>query len=110
MQQKLQQFIEIVKRDSAVDTVGGSSAGFSGATNIASVFVALKPLNERKLSAKQVIERLRGRLAAVAGATLFLQSVGDIGAGGRSANAAERVDAETRRRAAIRSRPVRCQQ
>jgi len=40
------------------------------------------------LAADRVIERLRGNLAAVAGATLFLQSVGDLGAGGRSGNAA----------------------
>ena len=35
-----------------------------------------------------MIERLRGELATVAGATLFLQSIGDLGAGGRSGNAA----------------------
>ncbi|MBV9565182.1 MAG: efflux RND transporter permease subunit, partial [Bradyrhizobium sp.] len=38
--------------------------------------------------ADKVIERLRGELSAVAGATLFLQSIGDLGAGGRSGNAA----------------------
>jgi multidrug efflux pump len=48
----------------------------------------LKPISERNLPADRVIERLRGNLAAVAGATLFLQSVGDLGAGGRSGNAA----------------------
>jgi multidrug efflux pump len=93
MQGKLTQYIDIVKSDPAVDTAVGSTGGSSpgpggGATNSGSVFVALKPLSERKLSAEQVIERLRGRLASVAGATLFLQSVGDLGAGGRSANAA----------------------
>ncbi|MGN9361756.1 efflux RND transporter permease subunit, partial [Enterococcus faecium] len=36
----------------------------------------------------KVIERLREPLASVAGATLFLQSIGDLGAGGRSGNAA----------------------
>ena len=46
-----------------------------------------KPLRDRKLSADQVIERLRGELAAVPGATLFLQAVGDLGTGGRSSNA-----------------------
>jgi multidrug efflux pump len=92
MQQKLTQFIEIVKSDPAVDIAvgftGGAGPGPGGSTNTGSVFASLKPLAERKLSAEQVIERLRGRLTAVAGAQLFLQSVGDLGAGGRSANAA----------------------
>jgi len=48
---------------------------------------ALKPLSERKISADQVIRRLRGQLAQVAGATLFLQAVQDIRVGGRAANA-----------------------
>ena len=39
------------------------------------------------MSADQVIAQLRGELTAVPGATLFLQSVGDLGAGGRSGNA-----------------------
>jgi multidrug efflux pump len=47
----------------------------------------LKPLRARALSADQVITQLRGELAAVPGATLFLQAVGDLGAGGRSSNA-----------------------
>ena len=51
------------------------------------MFVSLKPLRDRKLSADEVIGRLRGELSAVPGATLFLQSVGDLGTGGRSGNA-----------------------
>jgi multidrug efflux pump len=92
MRQKLTQFIDIVKSDPAVATAvgftGGSGPGPGGATNTGTVFASLKPIAERKISAEQVIERLRGQLAAVAGATLFLQSVGDLGAGGRSGNAA----------------------
>jgi multidrug efflux pump len=92
MRQKLTQFIDIVKKDSAVDTVvgftGGSGPGPGGQTNKGTVFASLKPISERKIHADRVIERLRGELAAVAGATLFLQSIGDLGAGGRSGNAA----------------------
>ena len=51
------------------------------------MFVSLKPLRDRKLSADEVIGRLRSELAAVPGATLFLQAVGDLGTGGRSGNA-----------------------
>jgi multidrug efflux pump len=92
MREKLTRFIDIVKQDSAVATVvgftGGGGPGPGQATNTGTVFASLKPMGERSLSAEQVIERLRGELAAVAGATLFLQSVGDLGAGGRSGNAA----------------------
>ena len=92
MRQKLTQFIEIVKNDPAVDTVvaftGGSGPGPGGSTNTGTVFASLRPLSERKLPADQIIGRLRTELAAVAGATLFLQSIGDLGAGGRSGNAA----------------------
>jgi multidrug efflux pump len=92
MQQKLTQFIDIVKSDPAVDIVvgftGGSGPGPGAATNTGTVFASLKPISERKIRAEQVIEGLRGKLAAVAGATLFLQSIGDLGAGGRSGNAA----------------------
>jgi len=92
MQQKLTQFVRIVKNDPAVDTAvgftGGSGPGPGGSTNTGTVFASLKPIGERKMPADQVIGRLRGELAAVAGATLFLQSIGDLGAGGRSGNAA----------------------
>ena len=92
MQQKLAQFIDIVRSDPAVDTAvgftGGAGPGPGGSTNTGSVFASLKPLDQRKLSAEQVIERLRDKLTAVAGAQLFLQSIGDLGAGGRTANAA----------------------
>ena len=92
MREKLTRFIDIVKSDPAVETVvgftGGSGPGPGQATNTGTVFASLKPIGERNLSAEHVIERLRGQLAAVAGATLFLQSVGDLGAGGRSGNAA----------------------
>ena len=92
MREKLTQYIDIVKSDPAVDTAvgftGGGGAGPGGATNTGTVFASLKPIGERKLRADQVIERLRDPLATVAGATLFLQSIGDLGAGGRSGNAA----------------------
>ncbi len=51
------------------------------------MFVALKPLSQRKETADQVIARLRGKLAKEPGANLFLQPVQDIRIGGRSANA-----------------------
>jgi len=90
MSKKLVQFMKIVKQDPAVDTVvgftGGGSAG-GAQTNSGSIFVALKPKSQRKLSADEVIGRLRPKLNQVAGARLFLQSVQDIRVGGRQSNA-----------------------
>jgi len=85
MRDKLRQFIGIIRADPAVESVVGFTGG--GQTNSGFVFVALKPLSERKLSVFQVIGRLRGKLAHVAGARLFLQAVQDIRAGGRASNA-----------------------
>ena len=85
MQQKLAQFANIIKKDPAVDTVVGFTGG--GSTNSGFMFVALRPSEQRKLSADEVIARLRRKLAAVPGATLFLQAVQDIRVGGRASNA-----------------------
>jgi multidrug efflux pump len=89
MRQKLQQFIAIIRKDPAVDTVVGFTGGGTGGgqTNGGFIFMSLKPLSERKISADQVIRRLRGELAQVPGASLFLQAVQDIRVGGRAANA-----------------------
>jgi multidrug efflux pump len=90
MQQKLTQVVGIIADDPAVDNVIGFSggAGGGGATvNTARMFVALKPQDERKLTADQVITRLRGKLAAVPGAPAFLQAVQDLRVGGRASNA-----------------------
>jgi multidrug efflux pump len=63
--------------------------GFTGGqqTNSGFVFVSLRPLDERSISADGVIARLRREMAVVPGATLFLQSVQDIRVGGRASNA-----------------------
>jgi multidrug efflux pump len=86
MRGKLQQFIEIVGSDPAVESVVGFTGGSQ--TNTGNVFVALKSLTERHhMSSDQVIARLRGRLAKVPGARLFLQASQDVRVGGRQSNA-----------------------
>jgi multidrug efflux pump len=85
MQKKLTQFINIIKSDAAVETVVGFTGGSQ--TNSGFVFVSLKPMSERKISADGVIARLRREMAVIPGATLFLQAVQDIRVGGRSSNA-----------------------
>jgi multidrug efflux pump len=90
MRLRMARFVDIVKADPAVENVvaftGGSGPG-SSATNTGRMFVALKPLEERKVSADQVINRLRPQLAQVPGASLFLQAVQDLRIGGIQSNA-----------------------
>ena len=87
MQKKFMQFIEIIKRDPAVATVGGFAGG--QATNSGNVFITLKPPHERGLSTDEVIDRLRPELEKVAGARLFLRAGGQIGGGGRQGNGSQ---------------------
>jgi len=85
MQQKLAQFVNIIKSDPAVETAVGFTGG--GQTNSGFVFVSLKPLDQRKISADGVIRRLRREMTVVPGASLFLQAVQHIRVGGRASNA-----------------------
>ena len=85
MQQKLVNYVELVRADPAVENVTAYTGG--GQRNSASMFIALKPLSERQISADQVIARLRPKLAREPGANLFLQAQQDIRVGGRPGNA-----------------------
>jgi multidrug efflux pump len=86
MKRKLQEVAAIIQADPAVNTVTGFGP-FGGGGASANVTIALKPLAERRISADQVIARLRPKLNRVTGVSTFLQAVQDIGGGGgRSAN------------------------
>jgi multidrug efflux pump len=88
MQHKISQLSAIAEQDPGVDTVLLFTGGGGGTTtNTGRVFIALKPLAERKVSADQIINRLRPKLAAVPGATLYLQAVQDVRIGGRQSPA-----------------------
>ena len=87
MHEKLAQFVSIVRSDPAVDTVVAFTGGNQGSTNAARMFMALKPIDERKLTAAEVMARLRPKLTTVPGASLYLQAVQDIRVGGRLSNA-----------------------
>ena len=80
---RLAQYMKVLKEDPAVQDVGGSVSGTRGA---GTVNVQLKPLEERKLSADQVLARLRPKLQ-LPGSVLLLQSYQDVRIGGRSGNA-----------------------
>jgi len=85
MEKKLAQLQAIVQKDPAVASVAGFTGG--RALNTANVFIELKPLAERKISASQVVDRLRPKLNAVSGARLFLQAAQDLRIGGRQSAA-----------------------
>jgi multidrug efflux pump len=84
MREKLHAFLKIVQADPAIDNVTGFTGG--GTLNTASMWMQLKPLSERKVSADDVINRLRGKLARIPGATLFLMAGQDLHIGGRGSN------------------------
>ncbi|HGJ5891407.1 MAG TPA: multidrug efflux RND transporter permease subunit MdtC [Arsenophonus apicola] len=85
MKNKMTQFMTQLAGDPSIDNV----TGFTGGSRINSgfMFISLKPLNLRKETANQVIQRLRTQLANEPGANLFLIPVQDIRAGGRQATA-----------------------
>ncbi len=86
MSSKMRQFVRIVMQDPAVDTIVGFAGGNTSA-NQGRMFISLKPLEERKVGADQVIGRLRRKLAVVPGATLYMQSSQDLTIGGRQSQA-----------------------
>ncbi|MBQ4923404.1 MULTISPECIES: multidrug efflux RND transporter permease subunit MdtC [Citrobacter] len=85
MRGKLQDFMQIIRDDPAVNNVTGFTGG--SRVNSGMMFITLKPRDERRESAQQVIDRLRVALAKEPGANLFLMAVQDIRVGGRQANA-----------------------
>jgi multidrug efflux pump len=85
MKHKLDDFVDIIRHDDAVDNVVGFTGGAQ--RNGGNMFITLKPIGERNISADQVIARLRGKLSSEPGAKLFLQASQDIRMGGRQGNA-----------------------
>src|SRR5262245_58111934 len=87
MRPKMTEFAGIVMTAPAVTNVVVFTGGAGNTPNSGRMFITLKPLDERKVSADDVINRLRGKLAHIPGANLFLQAVQDLRIGGRSSNA-----------------------
>ena len=83
MQIKLTQIVKVIKRDPAIENVvaftGGSRAGGGF------LFATMKPKSERD-SARDVINRLRPKLARITGVAAFLSPVQDMRVGGRGGN------------------------
>jgi len=77
----------IVKADpnvaGLVSTIGGSAAQTLGGPNLGQLVVHLKPRAERKESANDIIDRLRGTLSTVAGMRVYLQNPPTVRIGGQ---------------------------
>lgn len=90
MKEKQTILSQMVLDDPAVDTIiafaGGSGPG-GGSNNVGRMFISLKPLSVRKISADAVVNRLRNKLTSVPGAALFLQVQQEFQTGGRAADA-----------------------
>jgi multidrug efflux pump len=86
MNNSILQIEDVIKADPAVANVIAHTGG-GGASNGGSVYVALKPLEERKDTAPTIIDRLRPKLNRLPVASAFLQAAQDLRIGGRSSNA-----------------------
>jgi multidrug efflux pump len=86
MNDSIRQISDVIRNDPAVANVIAFT-GASGAPNTGFLYIALKPLAARNVSAAQVINRLRPQLGRLPVASAFLQSVQDLRIGGRSSNA-----------------------
>lgn len=79
LEQKLRSYISIANEDPAVK----DAAGFVGSGGSGFMYIILKTIDERKISADQVIERLRKKVSVVSGANLYMQVPQEIVLGGR---------------------------
>jgi multidrug efflux pump len=84
MQGKLEQLVDLIRADPAVQTVVGFTGGARAGGGF--MFATLKPRSERKEDSQTVITRLRPKLQRVTGVALFLNPVQDVRVGGRQSN------------------------
>ncbi|MES1151100.1 MAG: efflux RND transporter permease subunit, partial [Dongia sp.] len=79
-----QQVLAVISHDPDVAS-WGSAVGGQRTFNTGLVIINLKPRDQRKATADQIIARLRPKLAQVKGIALFLQAAQDLNVGGRLA-------------------------
>jgi multidrug efflux pump len=80
MAQRQQKLVDIILQDQAVDNVS-SFIGIDGTNttlNSGRIQITLKPLDQRKITASDVIRRLQPKVADVDGIQLFLQPLQDL--------------------------------
>jgi hydrophobic/amphiphilic exporter-1 (mainly G- bacteria), HAE1 family len=84
MKRHQEQLSAIVQADPAVDSIAMFIGGGGTALNSGRMYVTLKPHDERKANAEQIIARLRPKLEKVEGARLYMQASQDVRLGGRA--------------------------
>ena len=82
MRNKMAEVANIVLQDPDVESVSAFTGG-STATNAARMFITLKPFEYRKLTAQQIMARLRKKLVRVPGAPTYIQAAQELRIGGR---------------------------
>jgi multidrug efflux pump len=108
MQEKMSQFVGMIRADPAIENVTAVTGGGFGARNSGFMFASLKPLAERP-SAGAVVARLRPQLAKIPGANLFLVPVQDVRVGGRQGTGAYQYTLQSDDVAALRLWTLRLQ-
>jgi len=91
MQSALISIEKVIQADPAVDVVTGFTGSTSGpgsedGSNSGFLFITLKPLAQRQLSAAEVLDRMRPKLDAIPGASTLLKPFQDIPSVGKSTN------------------------
>jgi multidrug efflux pump len=86
MNDSVRRLVSVIKSDPGVDNVMAFTGG-QGNTNGGFIFMSLKPLEERKASAAQILGRLRPKMTSLPVASAFLQPAQDLRIGGRASNA-----------------------
>ncbi len=84
MSRHQQSLAAVIAQDPNVDSFmsGIGASGVSVASNTGRVFIRLKPRNQRRMKADEIIQELRPKLATVPGIQAFLQNLPPIRIGG----------------------------
>ncbi|MDZ5450540.1 efflux RND transporter permease subunit [Labrys sp. ZIDIC5] len=83
MARHMEELGAIVLKDPAIAHMAMRMGGNGNTLNDGTMYITLKPRDERSASADQVIRRLQRQTASVEGARLYLQSAQDVRLGGR---------------------------
>jgi multidrug efflux pump len=86
MDNSVKQLVAVIKADPAVAHVNAYTGG-NGASNGGFIYIALKPLNVRKIGAPDIINRLRPKMNRLPVASAFLQAAQDLRIGARGGGA-----------------------
>src|SRR6266404_2879666 len=84
---------EIIRKDPNVESVGSTvgAGGRNSGGNAGTIFIGLKPLTQRKLSADQIVEELRPKLSHEPGIRMFIQNPPSIRVGGQNSRSLYQV-------------------